>query len=965
MGRLRKTVDASASDDEIDDEFAIVKDCDVVVNDGDDEMLIDDSDDDRAAKDLKQDSDDEDGVDGVASDDAHSDEEEEESEAGGCIVCGSNENTALILLCDGCDAEYHTFCLDPPLQRVPKDKWFCHLCSSGGDSYPVLGPNDFNTPLQEKQIDLMLARKEGKQQRSFLVKFVRRSYREAKWLTMAEVVALGGERKAINFSKRLDAGEQDDDLPEGHDFNPDYTVVERVVMARGSPKHGRPIYLVKWQGLGYDECTWEEEQGLRNDHERIKDFHRREQTAMKRLEDNALEGDVWDLEDSLGSQPGLVGKDVIEQLVWKGGNTLREHQVEGVCWLLHSWLQKRSVILGDEMGLGKTVQITALFNILTTKYQNPGPYLVVLPLSTIGHWRREMEAWTDLNVVTLMGIKAARDVVVAYEFFKGARKRGKHPKFHVILTTFEMLNKECSRLKSFEWQCLVVDEGHRMKSKESLCAKNLISIKSKHRVILTGTPIQNHVGELFMLLHFLDPKTFKSQEKFMSKYGNMQDTDTLKDLHEILQPRLLRRMKEDVMKDIPLKTETLIKAKMTRMQKMNYKAILERNFQFLCQGITKKANIPKLSDVSWSLRQVCNHPLLLHGATERLTGNEDQWPPMADMVKASAKLLLVDKLLKKWNAEGAKVLIFSQMLDMLDILEEYLAEQSYLYERLDGSTAARDRQQAIDRFNNPTMGRFVFLLSTRAGGVGINLTSANTVVIFDSDWNPQNDIQAQARCHRIGQQDNVKVYRLITEGSYEEKMFEVASQKIGLDKAVLAGAGDWQGQQTNQDLSAEQLSTMLKNGVYALYGDQDAEEFEETDIDKILAKAETRTVGGPSSEEKAGGLGTFAKAVFTTNEGQTVDLDDAFFWEKILPKKATASELLRQIEAGETLQEAKGRAKFLDDLEACAANNSKSIAELRIIKEVSPPPLRRAETLERVEGARRFKHNVPQSHASE
>ena len=234
-----------------------------------------------------------------------------------------------------------------------------------------------------------------------------------------------------------------------------------------------------------------------------------------------------------------------------------------------------------------------------------------------------------------------------------------------------------------------------------------------------------------------------------------------------------------------------IQVELTTIQKKLYRAILERNFAFLSKGASSSSNVPNLMNTMMELRKCCNHPFLINGAEEKvlaehnLLSTEKTVKHLNIMIDASGKLVLIHKLLPKLKAGGHKVLVFSQMVRCLDILEDYLVHMRYPYERIDGRVRGNLRQAAIDRFSKPDSDRFVFLLCTRAGGLGINLTAADTVIIFDSDWNPQNDIQAQARCHRIGQSRSVKVYRLITRNSYEREMFDRASMKLGLDKAVL------------------------------------------------------------------------------------------------------------------------------------------------------------------------------------
>lgn len=277
----------------------------------------------------------------------------------------------------------------------------------------------------------------------------------------------------------------------------------------------------------------------------------------------------------------------------------------------------------------------------------------------------------------------------------------------------------------------------------------------------------------------------------MQEFGDLKTEEQVQKLQAILKPMMLRRLKEDVEKKLAPKEETIIEVELTNIQKKYYRAILEKNFSFLSKG-AGQTNVPNLVNTMMELRKCCNHPYLIKGAEEKILGEfRDTYNPAASdfhlqaMIQSAGKLVLIDKLLPKMKAGGHKVLIFSQMVRCLDILEDYLIHKRYLYERIDGRVRGNLRQAAIDRFSKPDSDRFVFLLCTRAGGLGINLTAADTCIIFDSDWNPQNDLQAQARCHRIGQNKAVKVYRLVTRNSYEREMFDRASLKLGLDKAVL------------------------------------------------------------------------------------------------------------------------------------------------------------------------------------
>lgn len=320
---------------------------------------------------------------------------------------------------------------------------------------------------------------------------------------------------------------------------------------------------------------------------------------------------------------------------------------------------------------------------------------------------------------------------------------------------------------------------------------------------------------------------------------------------------------------------------MTNVQKKYYRAILERNFQFLSKGGTY-ANMPNLMNTVMELRKCCIHPFLINGAEEQIIqefrSQHSDESTLNAIIQASGKLVLIDKLLPRLKDNGHRVLIFSQMVRCLDILEDYLCQKRYPYERIDGRVRGNLRQAAIDRFSKPDSDRFVFLLCTRAGGLGINLTAADTVIIFDSDWNPQNDLQAQARCHRIGQKKSVKVYRLICRNTYEREMFDRASLKLGLDKAVLQSINSQKNLTADNQMTKKEIEDLLRKGAYGALMEDDAagDKFCEEDIDMILQRRTTKIV-----IESEGKGSTFSKASFATSDNRTdIEIDDPNFWEK-------------------------------------------------------------------------------------
>lgn len=276
--------------------------------------------------------------------------------------------------------------------------------------------------------------------------------------------------------------------------------------------------------------------------------------------------------------------------------------------------QRRNCILADEMGLGKTIQsITFLYEIYLKGIH--GPFLVIAPLSTIPNWEREFRTWTELNVVVYHGSQASRRTIQLYEmYFKDPQGRvikGSY-KFHAIITTFEMILTDCPELRNIPWRCVVIDEAHRLKNRNCKLLEGLKMMDLEHKVLLTGTPLQNTVEELFSLLHFLEPTRFPSETTFMQEFGDLKTEEQVQKLQAILKPMMLRRLKEDVEKNLAPKEETIIEVELTNIQKKYYRAILEKNFAFLSKG-GGQANVPNLLNTMMELRKCCNHPYLING----------------------------------------------------------------------------------------------------------------------------------------------------------------------------------------------------------------------------------------------------------------------------------------------------------------------------------------------------------------
>ncbi|XP_055489251.1 chromodomain-helicase-DNA-binding protein 1 isoform X2 [Leucoraja erinacea] len=664
------------------------------------------------------------------------------------------------------------------------------------------------------------------------------------------------------------------------DLHKQYQLVERII-AHSNQKSasGHPDYLCKWQGLSYSECSWEDGALMsRKFQSHIDSYTNRNQSKSIPLKEcKVLKQRPRFV--ALKKQPAYIGSsDVLE---------LRDYQLNGLNWLAHSWCKNNSVILADEMGLGKTIQTISFLSYIFHEHQLYGPFLLVVPLSTLTSWQREIELWApQMNVVVYLGDISSRNMIRTYEWMHPQTKR---LKFNILLTTYEILLKDKSFLGGVNWAFIGVDEAHRLKNDDSLLYKSMMDFKSNQRLLITGTPLQNSLKELWSLLHFIMPEKFSSWEIFEEEHGKGREVG-FASLHRELEPFLLRRVKKDVEKSLPAKVEQILRVEMSAVQKQYYKWILTRNYKALSKGC--KGSTSGFLNVMMELKKCCNHCYLIKFPDENDLHNRQE--ALQHLIRSSGKLILLDKLLCRLKERGHRVLIFSQMVRMLDILAEYLKCRQFCFQRLDGSIKGELRKQALDHFNAETSDDFCFLLSTRAGGLGINLASADTVVIFDSDWNPQNDLQAQARAHRIGQKKQVNIYRLVTKGTVEEEIIERAKKKMVLDHLVIQRM-DTTGKTVlhtgstpthSTPFNKEELAAILKFGAEELFKEPEGEEQEpqEMDIDEILCRAETHeNEGGPTTvgEEL---LSQFKVANFSTMDDDLEPQRNIRDWDDIIPE---------------------------------------------------------------------------------
>ncbi|KAH9914892.1 SNF2 family DNA-dependent ATPase [Epithele typhae] len=513
--------------------------------------------------------------------------------------------------------------------------------------------------------------------------------------------------------------------------------------------------------------------------------------------------------------------------------TMRPYQLQGLNWMVSLHHNGLNGILADEMGLGKTLQTISFISYLRHYRNTAGPHLVVVPKSTLQNWAREFERWTpDVSTVLLTGSKEERAEVISTRLLP--------QDFDVLITSYEVCLIEKSALKKFSFEYIVIDEAHRIKNVDSILSQIVRSFLSRGRLLITGTPLQNNMKELFALLNFICPEIFSDYadlDSFLHKDESDAEDDEEKSkkvveaLHKILRPFLLRRVKSDVEKSLLPKKEINIYVGLTEMQRKWYRSVLEKDIDAV-NGLTgKKEGKTRLMNIVMQLRKVTCHPYLFDGAEPGPPYTTDE-----HLVDNCGKMVILDKLLQNMKAKGSRVLIFSQMSRMLDILEDYCLFRQYKYCRIDGGTAHEDRILAIDEYNKPDSEKFIFLLTTRAGGLGINLTTADIVVLYDSDWNPQADLQAMDRAHRIGQTKQVYVFRFITEGSVEERMLERAAQKLRLDQLVIQ-----QGRtQATKAANKEELLEMIAHGAEHIVNSGEDLMVNE-DIDEIIQRGEQRT----------------------------------------------------------------------------------------------------------------------------
>ncbi|EST06220.1 Helicase/SANT-associated, DNA binding [Kalmanozyma brasiliensis GHG001] len=536
---------------------------------------------------------------------------------------------------------------------------------------------------------------------------------------------------------------------------------------------------------------------------------------------------------------------ITQQPTILSGGTLKEYQMKGLQWMISLYNNRLNGILADEMGLGKTIQTISLITYLMEFKKQNGPFLVIVPLSTLTNWVNEFNKWAP-TVSTLV-----------YKGTPNMRKqltgRLRSMNFQVLLTTYEYIIKDKHLLGKIKWVHMIIDEGHRMKNTQSKLTITLTQFyTSRYRLLLTGTPLQNNLPELWALLNFVLPRIFNSVKSFDEWFntpftntgteGGMQLNEeeallVIKRLHKVLRPFLLRRLKKDVASELPDKVEKVIKCKMSALQIKLYqqmkrhKMILSGEDNSTAGKKAKPQGIRGLQNAIMQLRKIVNHPYVFEQVELAINPTKENGP---DLYRVAGKFELLDRLLPKLFATKHRVLIFFQMTAIMDIMEDFLRYRGFKYLRLDGSTKPDDRSELLKVFNAPGSEYFIFILSTRAGGLGLNLQSADTVIIYDSDWNPHQDLQAQDRAHRIGQKMEVRILRLVTEKSVEETILARAQDKLEIEGKVIQ-AGKFDNQAT-----ADERELLLRAMLEADNDDEDEDDgdFNDDELNQLLARGE-------------------------------------------------------------------------------------------------------------------------------
>ncbi|KAJ2721604.1 hypothetical protein GGI07_003841 [Coemansia sp. Benny D115] len=680
------------------------------------------------------------------------------------------------------------------------------------------------------------------------VKWRDESYRHIAWVPLVWLLAVHPQARLKSVKMRIAAGVQAPPLESTFDacFLEPALIVQRLENSASERRARRDalrdaeasvegdaqsLYVdcrrvrVGWRGQDISEATWETPPApfpgpeARAEYARWVDAYegwRRLQMVSSADRDRLAVGRAAGTFSEMRSQPAYLV-----------GGTMFPHQMEGANWLFYQWSRRQSAILADDPGLGKTIQTIAFLALVyhstlpadlrgdAAAASNLGtfPFLVVVPATVVDNWAAEFAKWAPFLVVSVLSARAAsREVQLEHTIFRKALHNRTSLRCHVVLASYEAVVNPAgiARLKNanFEWQAIVLDEGHRLKNEHSKTFRELERFHTRQRVILTGTPLQNSLHELFSLVGFVVPHARGSMQRLEARF-RVDDPRSVDEVRGLIRPYMLRRTKDQVTMLMPPRYEIIVPVSMSKLQRELYRATLTRNVALLSRiadalhrhtaiatataannataANSKTRPVGSLQNVLMEVRKILSHPYLLNGVEPAFASLAEEH---RQLVGACAKLQLFDALLPELRARGHRMLVFSQFKDTLTILEDYLRTTDVCYNRIDGDTPQQQRQTQINAFNAPDSDADVFLSTTRTGGLGVNLTTADVVIIYDCDFNPHTDMQAMARAHRIGQQKPVLVLKFVTENSVEERILAAATRKLALDHIVIQSMGN-------------------------------------------------------------------------------------------------------------------------------------------------------------------------------
>ncbi|PKS07606.1 hypothetical protein jhhlp_006212 [Lomentospora prolificans] len=830
-----------------------------------------------------------------------------------------NNPDNILFRCIGCRRPWHiehlptTRTLESDLADVKHERfkeysvdWKCNECSSMSrkiESLVAWRPANQDAPATSRLVYTAV----GYDDKEYLVKWEGLSYFHCSWMPGAWIYGVANAVMRTAFSKRAVQNSllcltSKEAIPEEY-LRPD--IIFQAKYHHAPPRarnkeeelslisHVSKIY-VKFEGLRYDDVVWDSPPSKDSgaiyaafesafiEYANGLYFRPDNPSKMRERVRQFKEASFKDEIELAEQPPGLRGK-------------LMKYQLQGVNWMLHRYHQSENAILADEMGLGKTVQVISLITTLAFKSPRCWPFLIVVPNSTCPNWRREIKHWApDLRVVAYHGGKTAQELAYKYELFpNGSREL----RAHVVVMSYDSAQDDRTRglFKSVHWAGVVIDEGQRLKNDKNLLYVALQGMNFPFKLLLTGTPLQNNKRELFNLLQFVDPQYGAAE---MDEKYEVLTTENVRELHSIISPYFLRRTKAGVLKFLPGMAQIIIPVTMTVLQEKLCKSIMAKNPD-LIRAIFSNSKIAakergSLNNILMQLRKCLCHPFIYSEAIEERDVNAKKMH--RNLVEASGKLLLLELMLPKLKEQGHRVLIFSQFLAQLDIVEDFLAGMELSYKRLDGSMSSLEKQKRIDAFNAPGSDIFAFLLSTRAGGVGINLATADTVIIMDPDFNPHQDLQALSRAHRIGQRNRVLCFQLMTRNSVEEKIMQMGKKKLALDYALI--------ERMDMEDAGDDLEGILRHGAEALFNDNEKEviRYDAASVEKLLDRSQADKANEDGDTEE----GSFSYArIFSAETG---DIEEAALehldtpgelhqsvWDAILAERQAEAERARNM----------------------------------------------------------------------